>query len=166
MQQRPQKPPMPNWSGLSKNLALWLLVALLAVTLFQLMQKRAGGSEVLSYTEFSRQIDAGNIKAVEVYSGKEVRGEFRSPVAQGTGAVRNFTVNLPIANSEAILKRLEDAGVVITAKEPKSGTGQSNQPTCAHDCLLNCPSKDGTSNGRRGEPRESYWRVSFRQALA
>ena len=56
---------MPNWSGLSKNLALWLLVALLAVTLFQLMQKRAGGSEVLSYTEFSRQIDAGNIKAVE-----------------------------------------------------------------------------------------------------
>jgi cell division protease FtsH len=121
MQQRPQKPPMPNWSGLSKNLALWLLVALLAVTLFQLMQKRAGGSEVLSYTEFSRQIDAGNIKAVEVYSGKEVRGEFRSPVAQGTGAVRNFTVNLPIANSEAILKRLEDAGVVITAKEPKSG---------------------------------------------
>ena len=38
MQQRPQKPPMPNWSGLSKNLALWLLVALLAVTLFQLMQ--------------------------------------------------------------------------------------------------------------------------------
>jgi cell division protease FtsH len=112
---------MPNWSGLSKNLALWLLVALLAVTLFQLMQKRAGGSEVLSYTEFSRQIDAGNIKAVEVYSGKEVRGEFRSPVAQGTGAVRNFTVNLPIANSEAILKRLEDAGVVITAKEPKSG---------------------------------------------
>jgi cell division protease FtsH len=112
---------MPNWSGLSKNLALWLLVALLAVTLFQLMQKRAGGSEVLSYTEFSRQIDAGNVKAVEVYNGKEVRGEFRSPVAQGTGAVRNFTVNLPIANSEAILKRLEDAGVVITAKEPKSG---------------------------------------------
>jgi cell division protease FtsH len=121
MQQRPQKPPMPNWSGLSKNLALWLLVALLAVTLFQLMQKRAGGSEVLSYTEFVRQLDAGNIKAAEVYSGKEIRGEFRSPVAQGAGAVRNFTVNLPIANSEAILKRLEDAGVVITAKEPKSG---------------------------------------------
>jgi len=112
---------MPNWSGLSKNLALWLLVALLAVTLFQLMQKRAGGSELLSYTEFSRQLDAGNIKAVEVYNGKEVRGEFRNELAQGTGRVRNFTVNLPIANSEAILKRLEDAGVAITAKEPKSG---------------------------------------------
>jgi cell division protease FtsH len=112
---------MPNWSGLSKNLALWLLVALLAVTLFQLMQKRSGGSELLSYTEFSRQLDAGNIKAVEVYNGKEVRGEFRNELAQGAGRVRNFTVNLPIANSEAILKRLEDAGVAITAKEPKSG---------------------------------------------
>jgi cell division protease FtsH len=121
MQQRPQKPPMPNWSGLSKNLALWLLVALLAVTLFQLMQKRAGGSEELSYTEFSRQLDAGNIKAVEVYNGKQVKGEFRNELAQGTARVRNFTVNLPFANSEAILKRLEDAGVSITAKEPKSG---------------------------------------------
>jgi len=121
MQQRPQKPPMPNWSGLSKNLALWLLVALLAVTLFQLMQKRAGGSEELSYTEFSRQLDAGNVKSVEVYNGKQVKGEFRNELAQGTARVRNFTVNLPFANSEAILKRLEDSGVAITAKEPKSG---------------------------------------------
>ena len=112
---------MPNWSGLSKNLALWLLVALLAVTLFQLMQKRAAGSELLSYTEFSRQIDAGNIKSVEVYNGKQVKGEFRNELAQGTARVRNFTVNLPFANSEAILKRLEDSGVAITAKEPKSG---------------------------------------------
>jgi len=112
---------MPNWSGVSKNLALWLLVALLAVTLFQLMQKRAGGSEELSYTEFSRQLDAGNVKAVEVYNGKQVKGEFRTELAQGTARVRNFTVNLPFANSEAILKRLEDAGVSITAKEPKSG---------------------------------------------
>jgi cell division protease FtsH len=122
MQQRPQKPPMPNWSGLSKNLALWLLVALLAVTLFQLMQKRNASTDVLSYyPEFTNQIDAGNIKSVEVFNGKEVRGEFRRPVPRGSSEVRNFTVNLPIANSEAILKRLEDAGVAITAKEPKSG---------------------------------------------
>ena len=71
MQPRPPKPPMPNWSGLSKNLALWLLVALLAVTLFQLMQKRAGGSEVLSYTEFSRQINDARIRVADSVVGTE-----------------------------------------------------------------------------------------------
>ncbi|HEX7023587.1 MAG TPA: ATP-dependent zinc metalloprotease FtsH [Gemmatimonadales bacterium] len=123
MQQRPSpKPPTPNWAGLSKNLALWLLVALLAVTLFQFMQKKSGATEALSYyPEFTSQLDQGNVKSVEVYNGKELRGEFRRPVARGAGEVSNFTVALPIANSEVILKRLEDAGVAITAKEPKSG---------------------------------------------
>jgi cell division protease FtsH len=122
MQQRPsQKPQLPNWSGLSKNLALWLLVALLAVAIFRYMGAASTTTGELNYTEFSKQLDAGNIKAVEVFSGKEVKGEFRMPVAQGTGTFKNFTVLLPVANSEAMLKRLEDAGVAITAKEPKGG---------------------------------------------
>ncbi len=122
MQQRPpQKPQMPNWSGLSKNLALWLLVALLAVAIVQLMGKTRGAPGQLNYTEFSQQLDAGNIKSVEVFNGKEVKGEFRRPIPSGTTQVRNFTVLLPVANDAVMLKRLELAGVTITAKEPKSG---------------------------------------------
>ena len=122
MQQRPpQKPQMPNWSGLSKNLALWLLVALLAVAIVQLMGKTKGASGQLNYTEFSQQLDAGNIKAVEVYNGKEVKGDFRRPIPSGTAQVTSFTVLLPVANDAVMLKRLEQAGVTITAKEPKSG---------------------------------------------
>ncbi len=122
MQQRPpQKPQMPNWSGLSKNLALWLLVALLAVAIVQLMGKTKGASGQLNYTEFSQQLDAGNIKSVEVYNGKEVKGDFRRPVPSGTTQVGSFTVLLPVANDAVMLKRLETAGVTITAKEPKSG---------------------------------------------
>src|SRR6185369_10264329 len=91
MQQRPpQKPQAPNWSGLSKNLALWLLVALLAVAIVQLMGKTRGAPGQLNYTEFSQQLDAGNIKSVEVYNGKEVKGEFRRAVPSGTTQVRNF----------------------------------------------------------------------------
>ena len=45
MQQRQSpKPPMPNWAGFSKNLALWLLVALLAVFLFRVMGKQSAGT--------------------------------------------------------------------------------------------------------------------------
>jgi cell division protease FtsH len=123
MQQRPpQKPPMPNWSGLSKNLALWLLVALLAVAIVQLMGKSRGAAGELNYTEFSKQLEGGNIKTVEVFNGNEVKGEFRVPIAVGqTPQVRNFTVLLPVANSEVMLKRLEERGVTVTAKRPKSG---------------------------------------------
>jgi len=122
MQQRPpQKPQVPNWSGLSKNLALWLLVALLAVAIVQLMGKTRSASGQLNYTEFSQQLDAGNIKSVEVYNGKEVKGDFRRPIASGTSQVTSFTVLLPVANDAVMLKRLETAGVAITAKEPKSG---------------------------------------------
>ena len=43
MQQRPpQKPPVPNWAGLSKNLALWLLVLLLCVALFNYLKNDHG----------------------------------------------------------------------------------------------------------------------------
>jgi cell division protease FtsH len=122
MQQRPpQKPQLPNWSGLSKNLALWLLVALLAVAIVQLMGKTRGAPGQLNYTEFSQQLDAGNIKSVEVYNGKEVKGDFRRAVPSGTTQVTSFTVLLPVANDAVMLKRLEQAGVTITAKEPKSG---------------------------------------------
>jgi ATP-dependent Zn protease len=75
---------MPNWAGLSKNLALWLLVALLAVFLFQVMGKPRGGTAELNYTEFTRQVEAGNIKSVEIYDGKVVKGDFRTPISEAT----------------------------------------------------------------------------------
>src|SRR6266498_2867463 len=86
MAQRPPRPPSPNWGGLSKNLALWALVALLGLALYRLM-----------------------------------KGEFRIPVAQPNGSVKNLTVLLPMANSETLFKRLESSGATILAREPKSG---------------------------------------------
>jgi len=123
MQQRPSsKPPVPNWAGLSKNLALWLLVAFLAVLLFQQVGKTRGAVGELNLTEFNRQVDAGNIKAVEIFDGKLVKGEFRIPVAQGTTTIRSFTTLFPPGTiSEATLKRLDDAGVTVTARPAKSG---------------------------------------------
>ena len=63
MQQRPSpKPPTPNWAGLSKNLALWLLVLLLCVALFNYLKNDHGDTGELTYTEFSKQLEAGNLK--------------------------------------------------------------------------------------------------------
>ena len=70
----PTRPPRTNWGNLSKNLALWLLVGLLALALFQMMSRQRNPTQEFSYTEFSRQLDQGNIARVEVYDGNELIG--------------------------------------------------------------------------------------------
>jgi cell division protease FtsH len=117
----PSRPPRTNWGNLSKNLALWLLVGLLALALFQMMSRQRNPTQEFSYTEFSRQLDQGNVARVEVFDGKRLEGDFRAPVTQDGRTAKSFTVLLPVANSEAFIKRLEEAGVPITAKEPKGG---------------------------------------------
>ncbi len=117
----PTRPPRTNWGNLSKNLALWLLVGLLALALFQMMSRQHSPTQEFSYTEFSRQLDQGNVARVEVYDGKRLEGDFRNSVSQDGRSAKSFQVLLPVANSEAFIKRLEDAGVPITAKEPKGG---------------------------------------------
>jgi cell division protease FtsH len=117
----PSRPPRTNWGNLSKNLALWLLVGLLALALFQMMSRQRNPTQEFSYTEFSRQLDQGNVARVEVFDGKRLEGDFRAPVSQDGRSAKSFTVLLPVANSEAFTKRLEEAGVPILAKEPKGG---------------------------------------------
>ena len=111
----------PNWGNFSKNLALWLLVILAGVALFQMMNNQRNPTQEFSYSEFRKQLDAGNISKVIVYDGKRLEGEFRTPVVQDDRPAKGFTVLLPVANSEEFFKTLEEANIPITAKEPKGG---------------------------------------------
>ncbi len=113
--------PRPDWRSLSKNLALWLLVALVAMALFQLMNSQRSTMQEFTYSAFKQQLLAGNVKNVVVYDGKQLEGEFASPVLQDGRKAKNFTVLLPIKDSESLLNQLEQAGVPISAKEPKIG---------------------------------------------
>jgi cell division protease FtsH len=117
----PPRPPKANWGNVSKNLALWLLIGLLALALFNVMSKQRSGVQDFSYTEFSQQLDQGNIARVEVFDGRYVEGDFKAPISENGRVARSFKVLLPIANSEAFLKRLEQALVPITAREPRGG---------------------------------------------
>jgi cell division protease FtsH len=117
----PNRPPRTNWGNLSKNLALWLLVGLLALALFQMMSRQRNPTQEFSYTEFSKQLDQGNVARVEIYDGKRLEGDFKNAVSQDGRPAKSFQVLLPIANSEAFMKRLEQTGVPIFAREPKGG---------------------------------------------
>ncbi len=117
----PSRTPRPNWGNLSKNLALWLLVALVAMALFEMMNSQGRTTQEFTYTDFKKQLEAGNVATVTVYDGKQLDGDFRTPVPQDGRPAHRFVVLLPISNSEAFLSELEKAGVPISAKEPKVG---------------------------------------------
>ena len=118
---KPNRSSTPNWGNFTKNLALWLLVILAGVALFQMMNSQRNPTQEFSYSDFRKQLSGGNIAKVTVYDGKRLEGEFRSPVVQDDRPAKGFTVLLPVANSESFFKELEDAGIPITAKEPKGG---------------------------------------------
>jgi cell division protease FtsH len=117
----PPSSPRPDWRGLSKNFALWVLVALVAMALFQLMNSQRSAVQEFTYTAFKQQLASGNVKNVTVYDGKQLEGEFVNPVPQDGRKAKSFVVLLPIKDSEVLLEELEKANVPISAKEPKIG---------------------------------------------
>jgi hypothetical protein len=65
-----------------KNLALWLLVIFAGLTLFQVMNNQRNPTQEFSYTEFTKQLESGNVADVMVFDGKRLEGDFRTPVVQ------------------------------------------------------------------------------------
>jgi cell division protease FtsH len=100
---------------------LWLLVALVAMALFQLMNNQKSAVQEFTYTAFKQQLTAGNVHDVTVYDGKQLEGDFVNPVTQDDRKAKGFVVLLPIKDSEQLLGELERSGVPISAKEPKIG---------------------------------------------
>jgi len=117
----PPRPAGPNWAGLSKNLALWLLVGLLALTLYNTMNRQKDPTQEFSYSAFLSQLQAGNVSQVTVYDAKRLEGDFRTPVLQDSRPAKGFIVQLPFADNQELLTKLEAAGVTIEAKESRGG---------------------------------------------
>ena len=71
-----------------RNLALWILIALLLVLLFNLFQSSSQrtSSPTLSYTQFRQEIVDGDVKKVTI-QGDQVHGEL------GNG--NQFTTTVP-----------------------------------------------------------------------
>jgi cell division protease FtsH len=121
MQERDNKPdPNANrWSRFSKTASFWILIIATAFLFTQVLSPGRQQPEELSFTEFSRQLDAGNVREVTVIDGKRLEGELRQPIPKEQKSVQEFFTQLPIRDSEIVLERLEAANVPITGAEAR-----------------------------------------------
>ncbi len=119
-------PPPPrefSWARVLRTLSFWALVIVGAIALVQFAAGRREPTADLNYTQFSEQLDSGNIKSLEIVGRQEIRGDFQRPItAQGKSAP-HFTVMLPFETDPTWVNGVRSKGVDITGKEPKPGIG-------------------------------------------
>ena len=95
----------PGFNPFYKNLALWLVISLLVILLFNLFQRSGTVQEKLSYSEFLAQVEQGGVMAVTI-QGQNIQG------VTDTGL--SFTTYAP--DDAELLPLLRQRGVQISAK--------------------------------------------------
>ena len=98
-------------NSFGKNLALWIIIGLLLVALFNLFQSGSGSGpqSSLPYSDFLRYVDSGRINDV-VIEGQEITGHYDSG-----NSFRTFAPDDP-----NLVSRLTEAGVRVTAQPDES----------------------------------------------
>ena len=94
-----------------KNLAVWVILALLVVALFNLFQSHSmrGPSNQLAYSDFLNEVEAGQVVDVTI-QGQDLTGHTRDG--------RAFSTYNP--SDTELIKRLRDHGVRIRLPEGRN----------------------------------------------
>src|SRR5215212_3398122 len=108
-----------NWGRFSKTLSFWVFILLIPVVLIQLAGPRSEATTDINYTEYRAQLAANNIKDVTVSAGKNITGTFRQATVIGQKTAKRFSLQLPVANSQAEVDQLTARGVTITGTDAK-----------------------------------------------
>ena len=99
-------------NNLGKNLALWIVIGVLLVALFNLFQNAStrGAGSSLAFSDFLGEVERGRVSEVTI-QGNKIQGRF----ADGRG----FSTYAP--NDPGLVDRLREADVKIAAQPPEEG---------------------------------------------
>ncbi len=106
-----------SWAGLSKTLSFWILLLLTPIVLIQLFGSKDAANKEISYTVYRDALARDNIQKVTITAGKVVTGVFKQREHIADADVKNFSVRLPVENSEHEVDALNAKGVAIDAKD-------------------------------------------------
>src|SRR3989454_732364 len=119
-------PPPPrefNWARMLRTLSFWALLIVGTIALVQLASSRRREEAEITYTEFTEELNAGNIAAVEISERQKVRGTFQRPVVVKRQTVERFNVLLPFEADDKFAANLSVKGVDVRAREAGQSFG-------------------------------------------
>ena len=93
-----------------KNLFLWLLIAIILVSVFSHFGPKHPASQEMTYSQFYKELKQGNVSNVVIENGQTIRGETKSR--------RKFSTYIPMRNDVALLDDLIKKDVDIKG-QPK-----------------------------------------------
>jgi cell division protease FtsH len=112
-----------NWGKFSKNLAFWVLIILIPVTFVTFQAKGNADTPELSWTQYDREMAAGNLKKVVVVEGRTVQAETKKAIIVNGKSVTRFTAELVREITAEDTKALGAAGVELSAKQARTSIG-------------------------------------------
>ncbi len=112
-----------NWSRRSKSLAFWILVILVPVAFIEFSSGQRDAATEIDDTQYQVQLAKDNISKVTIIAGKQVLGDFRTPVTIERRPVSKFTTQMAIANSEKEIEKLREKNVQISAQDARPPIG-------------------------------------------
>jgi cell division protease FtsH len=121
MNQKPKGP--KNWGKLSKTLSFWVLITLLAGTLFTYTSSSKDAAPTIRYSDYLRQLDDGNVASVTIQDGQVILGDLKNRIPFERRMIGSFRVELPVTNSDAEVARLQAKNVQIESKPRGASLG-------------------------------------------
>ena len=97
-------------NDLAKNLLLWIVIAVVLMSVFSSFSPNARVAEAISYSQFLEQVENGNIRSVSM-EGQNIRGE--------TAGGMRFSTYSPETDNTAMIGTLLDNNVLIVGEPPK-----------------------------------------------
>jgi cell division protease FtsH len=112
-----------SWARTLRTLSFWALLIVGSIFLVQFASSRRQEAADISYSQFSEQLDRGNVASVEITERVQVKGDFKSPVTVGRRTADHFTTLLPFESSDSWVATLRTKGVEVRAREEKQSVG-------------------------------------------
>src|SRR2546422_4835166 len=77
----------------------------------------------ISYSQFTEQLEKGNIDSLEIVERQQLRGGFKTPLPAGRHMVGHFTALLPFEATDGWVAPIRAKGVDVGPKEGKQPFG-------------------------------------------
>src|SRR5574342_942889 len=120
-------PPPPRefqWSRMLRTLSFWAFLIVGTVLLVQLAARTRQDSVEIKYSEFTAQLDQGNVNTVEITERQRIKGDLKAPIQVGRQRpADHFTTLLPFESSDSWVSTLREKGVEVSAKDMRPSFG-------------------------------------------